>query len=559
MKSTRAASGKIHEYGGGAASMCRDGRVVFTDSEGGGVFFLLENGEVEERVGGRKGVYFGDFDGQGTGKYILAVREVHFGDGREVENCIVSIDVKDGSVRVLAEGADFYSHPRFSRDGKRVCWKQWNHPDMPWTGSELYVAEWNEGTELLKGNYVAGKAGEQAICQPRWAWDGALWHEVEKGEDVEIGKREIYMGNTTYIQLSPKKLLITYCRNATDGLIVYDIPTQTVIELPLELVHIEFHGLARISDTSFAVLGSTAKTPPALYIVDITKPSEKKLLKISSSSDLPLSTFSPATSISFPRTHGTPGIAHAIFSPPSNPLYTGPEGANPPLIISIHGGPTSHVTPRLNLEAQYFTSRGFAFADVNYTGSIGYGRAYREALNYYRGIKDVEDTLFCIDFLASQNLIERSKVGIRGGSAGGYTVLQSLVHHPNVFASGCSLYGVGNLKDFVTKTHKFESHYLFNLLFPSDTLELDRGRIYKTRSLCLHGNKIEAPLLLLQGDKDNVVLLSQGVDMERVLREKGKDVRLVVFEGEGHGWKGSEAIKRSVEEEEGLWGRTLVG
>lgn len=364
--------------------------------------------------------------------------------------------------------------------------------------------------------------------------------------------------STTYIQLSKEKWVITYCRNATNGLIVYDVPTKSVTEPPLELVDIAWQGLARMSDTEFTVIGSTPISPKGLYVVNITKPSEKILLKSSSSVDLPPSTFSPLKSISFPRTHGTPGTSYAVFSPPSNPAFTAPQYQKPPLIVSIHGGPTSDVKPGLDLETQYFTSRGYAYVHVNYTGSIGFGRAYRQALNYNWGIKDIEDTLSCISFLSDQGLIDPTKVGIRGGSAGGYTVLQALATHPKVFAAGCSLYGVGNLDDLASKTHKFESHYLFALLFPQDTTEEERQKIYKERSPCFHSDKIESPLVLLQGDKDQVVPLEQSTDMEKVLRELGKDVKLVIYEGEGHGWKKGDTMKASIEEEQKLWERALV-
>jgi dipeptidyl aminopeptidase/acylaminoacyl peptidase len=328
--------------------------------------------------------------------------------------------------------------------------------------------------------------------------------------------------------------------------------------LPLELVFVEFSGVARVSDTEFAVIGSTAKTPPALYLINITKPTEKKLLKSSASIPLLLDIFSPARSISFPRTHGTSGTAYAIFAPPANPDFQGVQKNKPPLIVSMHGGPTSHVSPTLDLEAQYFTSRGYAYVHVNHTGSTGFGRAYREALNYNWGVKDIEDVLSCIDYLADQGLIDRSRVGIRGGSAGGYAVLQSLVSYPKIFAAGCSLYGIGNLKELGAKTHKFESHYLWDLIFPSDTSEDEKERIMKARSPCFHADKIESPLVLLQGDKDNVVPMGQAIEMEKILREAGKDVKLVIYEGEGHGWQGGKAIKSSIEEEEALWRRTLV-
>ncbi|EPE36701.1 alpha/beta-Hydrolase [Glarea lozoyensis ATCC 20868] len=581
------AAGKIHEYGGGAAFVPHGGRnIIFNDPKTNLVYNLdVSSKSVTEVVTADpsgKVLKYADFHAEvGTG--TLAVRETHFEDGTEVRNEIVVIETSSGGASkstVVVTGADFYSHPRFSPDGKRVCWMQWNHPDMPWTGSELYVADWNDGN-LLQGKYVAGKTREQAICQPRWAWDGSLWfvndpkgiwnlykwdpttdgvEEVvlEGYQDVEVGFRELKLGNTTYIQLTHTKWVIAYCRKAVNGLIVYDTVTKDVTELHTELVYVEFHGLARVSDAEFTVIGSTAKTPPALYLIDITKPIEKQLLKSSASIPLPLDIFSPARSISFPKTHGNAGTAYAIFAPPANPDFRGIEGTRPPLIVSIHGGPTSHESPALDLQAQYFTSRGYAYVHVNHTGSTGFNRAYRQELNSNWGVKDVEDTLSCIDYLANEGLIDRTRVGIRGGSAGGYSVLQALVSHPKVFAAGCSLYGVGNLKDLGAKTHKFESHYLWDLIFPPDASDEDKERIMRERSPCFHAQRIESPLVLLQGREDRVVPMGQAVEMESVMRGLGKDVRLVVFEGEGHGWKRGENIRRSIEEEEGLWGRTLV-
>ncbi len=316
----------------------------------------------------------------------------------------------------------------------------------------------------------------------------------------------------------------------------------------------------KVSEKEIAVIGGTLNAPRALYLIDITNPKEKKLLKSSTDAELPTSVFSPAQTIEFPRTHGSDlkSTSHALFIPPKNPDFAAPDGSKPPLIIWIHGGPTSHVSPGLSLAAQYYTSRGYAYCYVNYAGSTGYGRKYREELDYNWGLKDCEDTVSCIDYLAGKGLIDGSKVGISGGSAGGYTTLQGMCTFPKAFAAGNSLYGVGNLKSLAADTHKFESHYLFALLFPDTATEEEQEKVYYDRSPCFHAKNIERPLLLLQGDIDKVVPPEQAEEMEKLLREKGADVKLVIFEGEGHGFKMKDHLQKAIEEEEALWKRTLL-
>jgi dipeptidyl aminopeptidase/acylaminoacyl peptidase len=362
------------------------------------------------------------------------------------------------------------------------------------------------------------------------------------------------------IPLNKDEIIITYTKEATNGILLYNIPNKSATELPLGLVSISGAAISRVSDTQFAVIGGTKTTPNGLYLVDVTKPPEKQLLKTSSGVEISPAYLSPTQTITFPRTHGNDlnSNSYAIFVPPYNENFSAPAGAIPPLIIFIHGGPSSHADPGLKLEAQYFTSRGYAYCYVNHAGSTGYGRKYRDALNYYWGIKDCEDTVSCIEYLASRNLINPSKVGITGGSAGGYTVLNGMCMFPTTFAAGNSLFGISNLKTLVSDTHKFESHYLFDLLFPASTPEEERQKIYLERSPCFHAEMIERPLLILQGDEDRVVPMNQAVEMERVLKGKGADVTLVVFEGEGHGFGKEENIKRAIEEEEKLWRRTLL-
>ncbi|PMD29671.1 alpha/beta-hydrolase [Hyaloscypha variabilis F] len=576
------ANGKIHAYGGGAAAVSPDGNIIFTDSNTDGVFSLDPfSSEVTEIIKGDSKLRFGNFCSHPIDlDTILAVQEDHRGE--EVINTVVVIDKKTKEARVVVHGADFYSHPKFSPDGKKISWVQWIHPDMPWTGSELYVADWKDGSVKDKKN-IAGQARVESIVQPKWLFDGSLmfvsdrtgfWQlyryegesfkveelVIEGFQNADLGAREIVLGFSMNIPLNKEEIIITYTKEATNGILLYNIPKKSTKELPLGLVSIFGPAISRVSDTQFAVIGGTRTTPDGLYLVDITKPSEKKLLKSCSGVEVSPAYLSAAQTISFPRTHGNDlnSLAHAIFIPPRNGDFEPPSGSIPPLIISIHGGPSSHVNPGLTLDAQYYTSRGYAYCYVNYAGSTGYGRKYRDALNYYWGIKDAEDTVSCIEYLASKHLIDGTKVGITGGSAGGYTVLNGMCMFPKVFAAGNSLFGVSNLKTLASDTHKFESHYLFDLIFPDTATEEEREKVYYERSPCLHANKIERPLLLLQGDKDKVVPLNQAEEMERVLKAKGADVKLVVFEGEGHGFAMEGNIKRAIEEEEALWRRTLL-
>ena len=359
------------------------------------------------------------------------------------------------------------------------------------------------------------------------------------------------------MELNPATLAIIYTRNAANGIILVGIASGKVIEVPLHLVDITT--IRRVSNTKFALIASSTNTPAAIYTADIQK-FARTLLKQSTSIFVDPSIFSPAQHITFPRTQGNDptGIAHAIIVVPHNPSFSAPAGSKPPLIVQIHGGPNAHTRLGLNLTTQYWTSRGYAYAHVNYTGSTGYGRAYQESLNGAWGIKDVDDAASCVVFLVEKGLVDGSRVGIVGKSSGGYTVLQALIHYPALFAAGSSNYGIGNLKTLAAGSHKFESHYGTALLYPRDASAEEREKIDRERSPCFYADKIESPLLLLQGAEDKVVPLEQSVEMEKVMRERGKDVKLVIFEGEGHGLRRRENVKRAIEEEEDLWKRTLL-
>ncbi|KAJ5662368.1 uncharacterized protein N7477_009984 [Penicillium maclennaniae] len=583
LPSEYSAQSKVHEYGGGACTFSPDGSLIFTDANTSGVFRLKAADDVQRIITASEQLRYADFDVHPLRtNLILAVQEDH--SGSSVVNTTALINSDDKSVTSVCQGADFYSAPRFNHDGTKICWIQWNHPDMPWTGSELYIADWN-AVGLMNAKHIAGKAAVEGVGQPKWHEDGTLFFTSDRTgfaqlyrlnpsslevlplvlpgwEEAEIACKRVFsaLGNNSYIILTPTQLVVTSTKLATDTLLLVDLQTSKALELSLGLVDIPLNSIRKISNTKFVVLGSTVTSPSALYLVDISKPSEKVLLKSSTTIPLSPSTYSIAKLITFPRTQGkeTGGVAHAIFNPPHNPSYIPMPETKPPVIVSIHGGPTGHDAPGLDLGTQYWTSRGYAYVHVNYVGSTGYGRKYREALNYYWGIKDIDDAASCVAYLAEQGLVDPTKAGIVGGSAGGYTVLQSLINFPTLWAGGNSKFGVGNLKSMVMTTHKFESHYLFALLFPENTPEEEKEKIYQERSPAFHVEKIESPLLILQGDEDKVVPLDQAEEMTRVLKQGGKDVKLVVFQGEGHGLRMQENVKTAILEEEKLWRRTLL-
>jgi dipeptidyl aminopeptidase/acylaminoacyl peptidase len=330
------------------------------------------------------------------------------------------------------------------------------------------------------------------------------------------------------------------------------------MELPLDLVQLSGCAIRRVSNSKFVVLGSELTTPTALYVVDINTPSKKTLLKSSNNIHFPPSTYSVAQHLTFPRTQGQDpkGKSHAIFFSPHNSLFSPIPGTKPPVIVSIHGGPTSQENLGVNLRTQYWTSRGYAFVHVNHVGSTGYGRQYRDELIDSWGVKDTDDAASCLSFLAAAGLVDKSKAGIVGGSAGGFTVLNSLVHYPNLWAAGNSMYGVSELAGLEATTHKYESHYLYNLI-PDNGPE-ERKAVFLDRSPYYHVDKITSPLLLLQGSEDKIVPLPQAILMEKAMKEKGKDVKMVIFEGAGHGFGKAGHMKMALAEEEALWKRVLL-
>jgi dipeptidyl aminopeptidase/acylaminoacyl peptidase len=363
--------------------------------------------------------------------------------------------------------------------------------------------------------------------------------------------------------LDNNTLVASVNHHATSNLVVIYLDSSTWKNLCLPIVDIQKNALARVSSSTFAVIGSTRSTPQALYRVDLGNSASIKLLRSTVELDISERFISQARHISFPRVHGKSSAsspnAYGWFLEPKNAGFRGPKDTKPPLLVWMHGGPTYHVPPGLSLTSQYWTSRGYAYVVVNHVGSTGYGRAYREALNGEWGSADIADAASCVSYLASEGVIDPTKVGIVGESAGGYAVMQALYTYPDIWTAGISIYGISNLSGFAETTHKFESRYI-------DSLVLGKGRkdkaeieaLYKSRSAVYHAEKIKAPLLLLQGDIDTIVPVSQATVMEEKMRELEKAVEVVIFEGEGHGFHMEKTLRASLQFQAEFWQTKLL-
>ncbi|KAF3904091.1 Seprase [Orbilia brochopaga] len=517
---------------------------------------------------------------------ILAILEHHGGEEADtVVNSLVLISGEPGkaSWRKVAEGADFYSSPSWHPDGSKVAWLQWDHPDMPWTGGQVFVADFKDG-KLENKRVIAGKACTVSASQPRWSPDGSLlycddrtgyWqlyrldengdskHIDLKGfEEVDFSHAEWALGWHTYDFLSPTKVIASYVQNATSSTILVDLSDNSFTQLDLPFVDVVAASIHAVSDRSFTVIASTSDRPSTLCLCTLSADGGLSYETVAESTpvSLPKSLISAARHITFPRVSSPEPstTAHAWYYAPVNPAYNAPDGSSPPLVISLHGGPTAHSTCGLSLPIQYWTSRGYAYAFVNYTGSTGYGRKFRDGLNTKWGLADVSDAADCVHFLVSQGLVDKTRVGIVGGSAGGYGVLQAICSYPDVWAACVSNYGISSLKALVEHTHKFESRYMDSLLWDADASTEERERILAERSPLLRAAKIRAPVLLLQGVEDRVVPKEQAEEMAHVIESNGGTVRVELFEGEGHGWRKETTVIKATKLQEEWWRKYLV-
>jgi dipeptidyl aminopeptidase/acylaminoacyl peptidase len=552
---------RANEYGGGAYGVS-GGAIVSCNFADQRVYRLDGDDPVsitpEPDIPG--GDRYADFTFHGDS--VIAVRERHH-EGGEPTNTLVAFPL-DGSAapRVIAQGHDFFSSPRVSPDGTRLAWLAWDHPNMPWDGTELWVAALDADGSVSEPERVAG-AADESIFQPEWSPDGELhfvsdrtgwWnlYRMRDGEagdiypaEAEFGLPQWVFGMRWYRFAADGKIVCIYTRGGHEGLATLHHGTLTTIEIDRDTIG---SSLALGHNEVFLTAGSPVE-PMGLVRVDLVT-GKADTLRTSQSIDVDPGYLSKADTIEFPTGDGA--TAHAFYYPPANAAFAGPDDELPPLLVVSHGGPTSAATSNLSLTYQFWTSRGFALVDVNYRGSTGYGRAYRQALNGSWGVVDTEDCMAAARYLAAGGHVDGERMAIRGGSAGGYTTLCALTFH-DVFAAGASYFGVGDLVALAEMTHKFESRYLDSMIGPYPETE----DLYRLRSPLNHTDELSCPVILLQGLDDKVVPPSQAEDMVAALDAKGLPYAYVAFEGEGHGFRQAKNIERAAEAELSFYGQVF--
>jgi dipeptidyl aminopeptidase/acylaminoacyl peptidase len=554
----------VHEYGGGAWWV-RGGVCWFVDWATQRLHRCAGDGEpvvLTPEPPVPRGWRYADGDLGPDGSTLLCVREEHHADGTEATNTIVRLDAHAPSTpAVVVEGPDFVSDPRWRPDGEAFCWLEWDHPDMPWDATRLVVDA--GGTRTV----VAGGDERESVGQPTWAEDGSLWFfadrtgfwslyrwRPDRGVEVvvdlgkDIGFPAWVFGQSCYAHLADGRVAFTYRDEGLDRLAVWepDFGRARTVAVPHTLVS---HVRARGTDVVYLAASPTAEVHVASASLDAGTPREEVPPR-----DLGLDPawFSVPEPVAFPTTDGV--TAHALLYRPTNPEAEGPPGELPPLLVVIHGGPTAAARPMLQLSLQYWTSRGFAVVDVNYRGSTGYGRAYRELLKGRWGVADVEDCVAVCEHLVARGDVDGARLCIRGGSAGGFTTLAALAFH-DVFAAGASHYGVADLGALAADTHKFESRYLDGLVGPWP----EARDVYEARSPIFHAEGIDCPLAVFQGLDDPIVPPNQAEMIVEALRSRDVPVTYVAFEGEQHGFRQAGNIRAALDGELAFYLRHVCG
>jgi dipeptidyl aminopeptidase/acylaminoacyl peptidase len=548
---------RVHEYGGGAFVVA-DGQAVavyfsnFADQR----LYRQDPGAEPRPITPEVDLRYADGVIVRSRGRMICVREDHTDPGREAVNSIVGLDLESGDGgQVLVSGNDFYSSPRLSPDGSRLSWLTWNHPNMPWDGTELWVGELGADGSLGRTEHVAGGESE-SIFQPEWSPDGVLyfvsdrtgWWNLYRWRDghveplvemeAEFGLPQWVFGRSTYAFESAGRILCAYTQQGTWHLSSLDTTTGELH--PIETPYTQIEEL-RAAPGRVVFLAGSPTEPPSIVELDLTT-RQFEVLRRSSEITIDAGYLSSPQEIEFLTENGL--TAHAFFYAPQNRDYVAPSGERPPLLVMIHGGPTGATSSTLDLEIQYWTSRGVAVLDVNYGGSTGYGREYRQRLEGQWGVVDVDDCVNGARYLVERGEVDENRLAIRGGSAGGYTTLSVLTFR-DIFKAGASYYGVSDLEALAKDTHKFESRYLDRLVGPYP----EQRDIYRERSPIHFTHRLSCPMILFQGLEDKVVPPNQAETMFEAVRAKGLPVAYLPFEGEQHGFRRAENIKRTFDAE----------
>ncbi|MDT7807275.1 MAG: hypothetical protein QOJ70_1088 [Acidobacteriota bacterium] len=549
---------RVHEYGGGDFAV-REGAVYFSNFTDQRVY-RQRTLTAPQPITPENNFRYSDFVIDVRRGRLFAVREDHTIEGSEAVNTIVSLgtdgDGNEDGGRVVASGNDFYSSPRLSPDGKRLAWLTWNHPNMPWDGCELWVGELDEEGAVVESRRVAGGARE-SIFQPEWSPSGTLYFVTDRGGwwnisrvgddggveavcemEAEFGLPQWLFAMSTYAFATDERIICTYTRGGNWNLATLDTRTKRLETFDLPYTDITY---VRANESRAIFRAGSPTVRAAIIELDLAT-SETQVLRRASDVVVDDAYISTPRAVEFSTEGGR--TAHAFFYPPNNPDYAAPEGERPPLVVKCHGGPTAATSSTLRLDTQFWTSRGIAVLDVNYGGSTGFGREYRLRLNGEWGVVDVDDCVNGAKYLIERGEVDGARCVITGGSAGGYTTLNALTFR-DTFRAGASHYGVSDLTVFVGDTHKFESRYLERLIGPYP----ERADLYRERSSINFTDRLSCPVIFFQGLEDKIVPPNQAELMVEALRRKKLPVAYVAFEGEQHGFRKGENIKRALDGE----------
>jgi dipeptidyl aminopeptidase/acylaminoacyl peptidase len=544
---------RVHEYGGGDYAVA-NGTIVFSNFADQRLYLQKLGGEPMPLTPAQNQRYA---DGQIDRRrnLFICVREDHTGAGEAV-NAIVRVNLNgENAGDIVVSGNNFYSSPRLSPDGSRLAWLTWNHPNMPWDGTELWVGKLSNDGAVVEKTRIAGGVNE-SIYQPTWSPDGVLhfvsdrtgWWNLYRWREnhvealcamaAEFGQPQWVFGGSLYGFASEKQIVCSYSKNGNDYLATLNTETKTLsdIELPDSA-----SSQLRVAADRVVFIGASATETSAVVALDLST-KKFEVLRRSRETTVDAGYLSEARAIEFQTEHGL--TAHGYFYPPRNCDFAPPPNEKPPLLVMSHGGPTSSSSGSLKYSIQYWTSRGIAVLDVNYGGSSGYGRAYRERLNSQWGVVDVDDCANGARYLAERDEVDGNRLAIRGGSAGGYTTLCALTFR-DVFKAGASHYGISDLEALAKDTHKFESRYLDRLIGPYP----ERRDLYVERSPIHFTDRLNCPMIIFQGLEDKVVPPNQAEKMVEAVRAKKLPVAYLTFEGEQHGFRKAENIKRVLEAE----------
>ena len=562
LPSPYSARSRVHEYGGGSYCVYED--VVYFVNDKDQDIYCINNHQVN-RITHLSDNRFADFIYDANFHRLIAICETHH--AHTVSNSIVSIDIENGSLTILEQGDDFYASPRLNSNGEQLCWQSWNHPNMPWDGNKLWLADMDSAGNINNKKHIAGD-DNISVFQPQWSPNDDLyfisdsddwWHlyhysikntrkiiQLTQG-DKEFGLPQWVFAQSTFTFINASLILCCYQSQGKATLATLSLTNKPVLTEILTSWQ-SFNSISA-DNGELCFIAASSSDFPQLISATLTNNSELTGTIVKSSSQLPIDKeyYSQAQNLSFTNRHQQEVFAN--YYPPTNPDYEhGKESKNstnkPPLIVICHGGPTGQSSTALDPRKQFWTSRGFALLDVNYSGSTGYGKAYRERLNDKWGVLDIEDCCDAANYAVASGLANKNQLIIRGSSAGGYTVLSALTFK-NVFSAGASYYGISELISLAEDTHKFESRYLDKLIGPYPEKKL----LYENRSPINNTDKLDCPVIFFQGMEDRVVPKEQAEKMFDALNKKSLMVAAQYYKGEQHGFRQANSITQSLENE----------